>query len=86
MPLFMRSVTGFPPQWPGFEPRSGQVELVANKVALEHVVYKYFSFTYQFSFHQLFHNHHHHHQPGLVQYVKEWPMRLLLADFNPEDR
>jgi hypothetical protein len=32
---FLRSpIYGFPPQWPGFKPESGQVEFVVDKVAL----------------------------------------------------
>jgi hypothetical protein len=47
------------PQWgPGFEPTSGHVGFVVDKVALEQVFSKYFDFPCQFSFHRLLHIHH----------------------------
>jgi hypothetical protein len=46
-----------------FEPRSGHMGFVVDKVALEKVFSKYFLFPYKFSFHRLLHIHH----PGLVQ-------------------
>jgi hypothetical protein len=50
-------------QWPGFEPRSGHVGYVVDKVALGQVFSEYSSFPCQFLFYQLLHTHH----PGLVQ-------------------
>jgi hypothetical protein len=44
---------------PGFEPRSGHLRFVVDKVALKQVFSKYFVFPCQFSFHRLLHNHHH---------------------------
>jgi hypothetical protein len=41
---------------PGFDPRSGHVVFVVHKVA-RRVVFEYFVFSLQFSFHQLFHTH-----------------------------
>jgi hypothetical protein len=45
--------------WPGFEPRSGHVGFVVDKVALGQDFSEYFGFSRQFSFHRLFHIHHH---------------------------
>jgi hypothetical protein len=56
----MWSVAGFPPRRPGFEPGSGHVGFVVNKVALRQVFSEYFGFPCQFAFHRLLHNHHHH--------------------------
>jgi hypothetical protein len=42
-----------------FDPESGQVEFVVDKVALGQVFSEYFGFPCQFSFHQLLHNHPH---------------------------
>jgi hypothetical protein len=39
-----RESPGFPPRWPGFEPRSGHVGFVVYKVALEQVFFEYFGF------------------------------------------
>jgi hypothetical protein len=48
VPHFRRLVAGFPPLRPGFEPRSGHVGFVVDKVALEQVFseYKYYVFGY----------------------------------------
>jgi hypothetical protein len=51
-------------RWPGFEPGSGQVGFVVDKVALGQNSSEYFSFPCQSSFHQILH---HHNQPGQVQ-------------------
>jgi hypothetical protein len=37
VPWLSTSVTGFPPQWPGFEPTSGHVGLVMDKASLGQV-------------------------------------------------
>jgi hypothetical protein len=63
-PLLKRLVVGFPPRRPGFEPVSGQVGFVVDKVALDQVFSEYFGFPYQSSFHQILHFHNH---PGQVQ-------------------
>jgi hypothetical protein len=52
-------VAGFPLRWPRFEPGSGHVEFVVDKVALRQVFSEYFGFPCQSSFHQLLHNHPH---------------------------
>jgi hypothetical protein len=54
-----RLVAGFPPRRPGFEPGSGHVGFVVDKVALEEVFSEYFGFPCQFSFHPLLHIHYH---------------------------
>jgi hypothetical protein len=46
-------LTGFPPQWPGFNPRSIHVGFVVDKAALRLVSSVYFDFPCQFSFHQI---------------------------------
>jgi hypothetical protein len=46
-----------------FEPRSGHVGFVEDKVRLGQVFTKHFGFSFQFSFHRLLHAHH----PGLLQ-------------------
>jgi hypothetical protein len=53
----MRLVAGFPPWRPGFDPSSGHVGLVVDKVALGQVFSEYFGFPCQFSFHRLLHTH-----------------------------
>jgi hypothetical protein len=58
-PWHRSGVTGFPLRHPGFKPKSGHVVFVVDKVALEQVFCKYFSFPCQSSFHQLLHNHQH---------------------------
>jgi hypothetical protein len=52
-------VPGFSPRRPGFEPRSGHVGFVVDRVALGQVSSEYFGFPCQFSFHRLLHIHHH---------------------------
>jgi hypothetical protein len=42
----------------GFEPESGHVGFVVDKVAMGQIFSCYFSFPYQFAFHRLLHNHH----------------------------
>jgi hypothetical protein len=64
VPWLRRLVTGFPLRRPGFEPRSGHVGFVVDKVALVQVFSEYFGFPCQFSFHRLLHILHH---LGLVQ-------------------
>jgi hypothetical protein len=51
--------SGFPPQRPGFEPRSGHVGFVVEKVVLGQIISEYWGFPCQFSFHRLLHTHHH---------------------------
>jgi hypothetical protein len=58
VPSLRRLVAGFPPWRPGFDPRSGPVRFVVNKVALGQVFSEYFDFPCQFSFHRLLHAHH----------------------------
>jgi hypothetical protein len=50
VPELRRLVAGFSPQRPGFEPRSGHVGFVVDKVALGQVFSEYFGFPCQFSF------------------------------------
>jgi hypothetical protein len=49
---FRRLVAGFPQRRTGFEPRSGHVGFVVDKVALCHVFSEYFGFPCQFLFHR----------------------------------
>jgi hypothetical protein len=62
-PQLKRLVAGFPPRRPGFNPGSGQVGFVVDKVALGQVFSEYFGFPCH-SFHQILHPHNH---PGQVQ-------------------
>jgi hypothetical protein len=59
VPQLRRLLAGFPLRRPGFEPGSGHVGFVVDKVSLGQVFYKYFGFPCQSSFHQMLHNHHH---------------------------
>jgi hypothetical protein len=59
VPLIRRLVAGFPLGRPWFEPRSGHVGFVVDKVILGQVFSEYFGSPCQSSFHQLPHNHHH---------------------------
>jgi hypothetical protein len=75
-----RLVTGFPPRRPGFEPRSGPVGFVVNKVALEQVFSEYFGFPCQFSFHRLLHTYHLSSGAGIIgQTVADVPSGLSLT-------
>jgi hypothetical protein len=58
------------PRRPGFEPGSGQVGFVVDKVALGQNFSEYFGFPYQFLYHQILHPHNH---PGQVQEANYWP-------------
>jgi hypothetical protein len=58
VPYLRRLVSGFPPRRPGFEPRSGHVGFVVDKVELGQVFSEYFGLPCQFSFHRLLHIHH----------------------------
>jgi hypothetical protein len=55
VPMLRRLVAGFPPRWPGFDPRPSHVGFVVNKAALWQVS-EYFGFPCK-SFHRLLHNH-----------------------------
>jgi hypothetical protein len=65
----------------GFEPESGHVGFVVDKVALGQVFSEYFGFTCQFSFHRLLHTHHHLSSgTGIVgQLVADVPSGLSLT-------
>jgi hypothetical protein len=58
VPQLRRLVAGFPPRWPGFEPRSDHVGFVMDQVALGQIFSEYFRFPSQFLFHRLLHIHH----------------------------
>jgi hypothetical protein len=60
------------PRRPGFEPGSGHVGFVVDKVALGQVFSKYFCFPCQSSFHQLLHNRH-HISFGAGTIGQQWP-------------
>jgi hypothetical protein len=57
---------------PGFEPGSGHVGFVADKVALGQVFSEYFGFPCQTSFHQLLHSHP-HLSSGAGTIGQKWP-------------
>jgi hypothetical protein len=48
----------FPPRRSGFDPRSGHVGFVVDKVTLGQVLSEYIGFPCQFSFHRLLYTHH----------------------------
>jgi hypothetical protein len=53
---------------------------VVDKVALGQVFSEYFGFTYQFSFHQIFHTHHLSSRAGTIgQVVTDVPSGLSLT-------
>jgi hypothetical protein len=72
-PQLKRLVAGFPPRRPGFDPGSGQVGFVVNKVALGRVFSEYFGFPCQSSFHQILHHHNHPGQATIGQTVAAVP-------------
>jgi hypothetical protein len=71
---------------PGFEPRSGHVGFVVEKVALGQVFSEYFGFPCQFSFHRLFHSHHHlsYGAATVGQIVADVPSGLSLTPPHPK--
>jgi hypothetical protein len=72
-------VAGLPRRRPAFEPRSGHVGFVVDKVALGQVSSEYFSFPCQFSFHRLLHIHHLSSGAGtIVHLVADVPNGLSL--------
>jgi hypothetical protein len=84
----MRLVAGFPSRRSGFDPGSGQVEFVVDKVALGQVFSEYFGFPCQSSFHQLLHNHPHLSGAGAIgqkwpQYKGLSPTPLALKETEP---
>jgi hypothetical protein len=61
-----------------FDPGSGQVGFVVDKVALGQVLSKYFGFPCQSSFHQLLHNHP-HLSSGAGTIGQKWPQYKRLS-------
>jgi hypothetical protein len=81
VPKLRRLVSGFPQRKPGFEPRSGDVGFVVNKVALGQVFSDYFGFPCQVLFHRML-NVHHHLSSGagtIGQFVADVPNGLSLT-------
>jgi hypothetical protein len=66
----MPYIAGFPLQRPGFEPGSGQVGFVVDKVVLGQVFSEYFGFPCQSSFYKILH---HHNHPGQVADLPSGP-------------
>jgi hypothetical protein len=80
VPYLRRLVAGFPPRLPRFDPRSGHVGFVVDKVALGQVFSEYFCFPCQFSFHRLLHTHHLSTGAGTIgQMVADVPSGLSLT-------
>jgi hypothetical protein len=80
VPELRRLVAGFPPRRPGFEPRSGYVGFVVDKVALGQVFFEDFSVPCQLSFHRLLHTHHLSSRAGTTgQLVADVPSGLGLT-------
>jgi hypothetical protein len=70
----------FQPRRPGFEPRSGHVASVVDKVALGQVFSEYFGFLYQSSFHRLLHTYRLSFGAGTMgQVVADVPSGLSLT-------
>jgi hypothetical protein len=59
VPWLRRLAAVFPPRRPGFQPGSGHIGFVVDKVALGQVFSEYFGFPSQFSFHRLLYTHPH---------------------------
>jgi hypothetical protein len=80
VPWLKRLVAGFPPRRPGFDPRSGHVGFVVDKVALGQVFSEYFGFPCQHPIHQLPHNHHLSSGAGTIgQILADVPSGLSLT-------
>jgi hypothetical protein len=62
-------VAGFPPRRPGFNPGSGQVGFMVDKVAPGQVFSEYFGFPCH-SFHQILQPHHHPRQFTVSPHLK----------------
>jgi hypothetical protein len=69
----IRWLPGFPPRRPGFDPGSGQVVFVVDKVALGQVFSEYFGFSCQSSFHQILRHHNHPGQATVCQSLAAVP-------------
>jgi hypothetical protein len=79
-PWLRRLVAGFPPRRPGFEPRSGHVGFVVDKVTLGEVFSEYFGFPRQSLFHRLLHTRHLSSGAGTIgQLVADAPSGLSLT-------
>jgi hypothetical protein len=75
----MRLVSGFPPRRPVFEPGSGHVGFMEDKMALEQVFSEYFGFPCQ-SFHRLLQDRHLLSGAGTIgQMVPAVPSALSLT-------
>jgi hypothetical protein len=80
MPKLRWLVAGFPRRRPGFDPSSGHVRFVVDKVALGQFFFQYFGFPYQFSFHRLLHICYLSFGPGTIgQTVADLPNGLILT-------
>jgi hypothetical protein len=70
----------FPTRGPGFEPRSGNVAFVVDRVTLGQVFSGYLGFPYQILFHRLLHVHHLSSKAGTIgQLVADIPNGLRLT-------
>jgi Zn-dependent M28 family amino/carboxypeptidase len=68
-----RAIAQAASRWlPRFDPRSGHVGFVVDKVALGQVFSEYFGFPCRSSFHQLLHDHH-HLSSGAGTIGQQWP-------------
>jgi hypothetical protein len=80
VPYLRQLVAGLPTRRPGFEPSSGHVGIVVNKVTLGQVFSEYFGFRCQFSFHRLLCIHHLSSTAGTIgQLVADVPSGLSLT-------
>jgi hypothetical protein len=79
VPQLRRLVAGFLSRRHGFEPRSGHVGFIVDKVALGQVFSEYFGFPCHFSLHRLLHIHHLSFGAGTIgQLVADVPSGLSL--------
>jgi hypothetical protein len=80
-------VAGFPPRRAEFDPRSGHLGIVVDKVALGQVSFEYFGSHCQFSFHRLFHTHHLSSVAGTIgQIVADVPSGLTVSPHSQETK
>jgi hypothetical protein len=76
VPQLRQLVAGFPPRRPAFEPGSGHVGFVVDKVELGQVLSEYFGFPYLF-YHLGLHN-----RPNgghSTKWTQSRPMRIIIT-------
>jgi hypothetical protein len=79
VPQLRRLLAGFTLRRPGFDPESGHMGFVVDKVALKQVFSEYFGFSCQFSFRKMLHTHLSSGAGTIHQLVADVPSRLSLT-------